>query len=108
MGFPGVLFGPTADEAPNVGVKGPKFFLNFQEGAGIADGGVDFQAIADDSGVAEQFVGFLFVVACHLGGIKSVKYFAIPRAFSQDRVPAQSRLRAFQYQELKPFVLLTP
>src|SRR6266576_2767919 len=61
---------------------------------------------ASDSGVAEQFADFLFVVARHCLRIESVKHFAIPRAFSQNGVPAQSRLRPFQHQELKPFVLV--
>jgi len=99
-GFPGVLFGLAADEAPDVCVKGTEFFLDFEEGASVTDGGVDFEAVANDSGVAEQFADLLFVVARDFGGIESIKYFAIPRAFLQDRVPTQSRLRAFQYQEL--------
>src|SRR6267143_3262628 len=106
VGFPGVLFGLTADEAPNVSVKRAEFFLNFQEGAGVADGGVNFKAVANDSSVAEQFADLLFVVARDFLRIESIKYFAIPRAFLQDCVPTQSRLRAFQYQELKPRALV--
>src|SRR6267378_4298826 len=95
----------AADEAPDVGVKGAEFFLHFEEGAGVADGGVDFKAVAHDSSVAEQFADLLLVVVRHFLRIKSVKHFAIPRALLQDRVPAQSRLRPFQHQELKPFML---
>ena len=95
VGFPSVLFGLAADEAPDVGVEGAEFFLNFQEGAGVTDGGVDFEAVADDSGVAKQFANLLFVVARHFLRVESVKHFAISRAFLQDRVPTQSRLRAF-------------
>src|SRR5258707_665015 len=68
--------------------------------------GLDFQSVADDSGVAEQFLHLLLVIARYFLWIESVKHFAIPRAFPQDCVPAQSRLRPFQYQELKPLVLV--
>src|SRR5882762_3420406 len=95
VGFPGVLFRLAANEAPDVRVKGAEFFLNFQEGAGVTDGGVDFEAVANDSGVAEQFADLLFVVARDFLRIESIKYFAIPRALLQDCVPTQSRLRAF-------------
>jgi len=106
MGFPGVLLRLTADEPPDVSVKGAELFLDLKEGAGVADGGVDFKAVADDSGVAEQFADLLLVVAGDFSGIKSVKHFAVPRAFPQDRVPAQARLRTFEGQELEPFLLV--
>src|SRR6267378_798989 len=106
VGFPGVLFGLTADEAPNVSVKRAEFFLNFQEGAGVADGGVNFKEVANDSSVAEQFAEFLFVVARDFLRIKAVQHLAIPRALLHDCVPAQARLRTFQYQELKPCMLV--
>src|SRR5437773_11001867 len=93
MGFPGVLLRLTADEPPDVGVKGAELFLDLKEGAGVADGGVDFKAVADDSGIAEQFADLLLVVAGDFSGIKSVKHFAVPSAFPQDGVPAQTRLR---------------
>src|SRR5260370_11454103 len=106
VSFQGVLFGLTADEAPNVGVEGAELFLHFEESAGVADGGVDFQAVADDSGVAEQFANFLFVVARDFLRIEPVKHFAIPRALLQDPVPPQPRLRSFPYQELEPLVFV--
>src|SRR2546429_7376703 len=31
VGFPGILFGLAADEAPDVGVKGAEFFLRSEE-----------------------------------------------------------------------------
>src|SRR6266478_9762705 len=71
----------SADEAPNVSVKCPELLLHFEESARVTDGGVDFQAVADDSGVAKQFANLLLVVACDFLWVESVKHFAIPRAF---------------------------
>jgi len=105
VGFPGVLFGLTADEAPDVCVKGTEFFLDFEEGASVTDGGVDLRRLrmtpASRSSSRPSFCR-----SARLWRIESIKYFAIPRALLQDRVPTQSRLRAFQYQELKPCVLV--
>src|ERR1041385_9159909 len=44
------LFSP--DEAPDVFVKGSELLLHRQKGFGVSDGGRDFQAVTDDSGVS--------------------------------------------------------
>ena len=51
MSFPRVLDGLAANERPNVFVEGAEFFLDLQQGLCVADGGLDFQAIANDSGI---------------------------------------------------------
>ena len=51
VSFPRVLNGLAAYEDPDVFVKGPEFFLDLQEGFCVANGGLDFQAIAYDSGI---------------------------------------------------------
>src|SRR5438034_1677426 len=56
---------------------------------------------ADDSGIAEQFADLLLVVAGDFSGIKSVKHFAVPRAFPQDGVPAQTRRSEEHTSELQ-------
>src|SRR5258708_21398657 len=61
VGFPGVLLWPTAGEAPDVRIERAEFFLNFEKGARVANSGIDFQPVANDSGIAEQFADFLFV-----------------------------------------------
>ena len=48
VSFPRVLDGLAVYERPDVFVEGAEFFLNFQEGAGVGDGGVNFQAVADE------------------------------------------------------------
>src|SRR5258708_28672639 len=99
-GFPGVLSGPAADEAPDVGIKSAELLLDFKEGAGVTDGGVDFQAVADDSGGSEQSANLLFVGAGHFLLGKSVQHFTIARAVSLCRFPSPTLLVAFVDHEL--------
>src|SRR5579859_2036130 len=106
LALPGVLFRFAIDKAPDVRVEAAKFLLRLQERTGVADGGSDLQAIADDAGVSEQLPHFLCPVAGHFFGIESVEYFLIALPFAQHGVPAQSRLRAFQSQHLKPSVVV--
>ena len=51
MSFPRVLNGLAVHEGPDVFVEGAEFFLDLQESFCVADGGLDFQAIAYDSGI---------------------------------------------------------
>ena len=106
MAFPAVLFGLPADEEPHVRIERAEFLLHFQKGPRIRNRRADFQPVADDSGITEQSADFLIVVARHFRGIKSVKHFVVPRAFFQNRIPAQPRLRTLQNQELKPFAVV--
>src|SRR5258706_2251577 len=94
--FPGVLFRFAVDETPDVAVEAAEFLLDFEEFAGVADCGRNFQAIADDAGIGEQLFDFFRAVAGDLLGIEAVEHFSIAFALAQDRVPAQTRLRAFQ------------
>src|SRR5439155_19370535 len=49
-----ILEGPAVDEAPDVGVEGAELGLDLQEAAGVADGGVDLEAVADDCRVGQE------------------------------------------------------
>lgn len=54
--FPIILQWLAVYEVPDVHVEGAEFFLDLQEGLGVADGGFDFQAVADDAGIFEQHI----------------------------------------------------
>src|SRR2546422_4013366 len=54
--FPGVFDWPAADKAPEIGVEAAEFLLHGQEGFGVLNGGGDFEPVADDARVGEQFL----------------------------------------------------
>ena len=61
-GTPGVLLRMPAHELPNVRVKTPELILDLEKGLRIPDGGFNFQPVADNAGIAEQFAYFLLAV----------------------------------------------
>src|SRR5438445_12058006 len=92
--LPRILPGASVHKSPDVGIKRSELFLYFEESAGVADGGVDFQAVADNSSVAKQFANLLLVVTRHFLWIEAVEHFPVSRTLLQDGVPTQTRLRA--------------
>src|SRR5437879_6740723 len=92
--LPRILPGAPAHKSPDVGVKRSELFLYFEESACVADGGVDFQAVANNSSVAKQFANLLLVVTRHFLWIEAVEHFPVSRTLLQDGVPTQTRLRA--------------
>src|SRR5216683_6631456 len=56
--------------------------------AWVADGGCDFQAIADDAGIGKQLPYFFRVVAGDLLRVEAVEDFSIAFTLAQHGVPA--------------------
>src|SRR3977135_4498874 len=51
---PSVLFRRLFDEAPDESIETAELLLDRQQRAGVADGALHFEAIANDGGVGEQ------------------------------------------------------
>ena len=70
--------------------------LDCQEGACVADGGLEFAAMADQPGVLHEGVDFLRIEARDFLGVEPCKGFAVVLALTQDRQPREAGLRTFE------------
>ena len=99
---PARLFtGTPLDEPPQVRVEAAELLPHLQERAGVGDGGVDLEAVADDARVGQQRGELRGIVPRDLDRIEAVENLAVTRTFPEHRFPAQSGLRAFEDQELE-------
>ena len=93
QGFPVVDDGFTANKLPQIGIKTAEFCLHCQKALRIIDGCQYLQAVADDSGIAEQFLDFGSVIERDFFRVEIVKGLAVIFAFAQDGVPTLACLR---------------
>src|SRR6185369_15551077 len=84
-----------------VRIKGAALLLHRQKSPRVPDGGGHLQPVADDPGIGEEPRHLALVVARHPRRIEAVESRPVVLALAQDGVPAQSRLRPFEDQELK-------
>src|SRR6478736_7084042 len=103
---PTILDRLAANEGPEISVETSEFFSNGEEVFRVLDCGCDFQSVPHDPIVAEQPLNVALVIARDLFRAKSIERFSVVLAFLQDRIPAQSRLRAFQNQELEEYSIV--
>jgi len=106
VGFPLVADRSATHKVPDVGVKLSKLVLDLQEGAGVGNRGGNLQAVANDSRVGQKLAHFFGVESRYLPRIKLAEDLAVALAFSQDGVPTQAGLRAFESQEFEPEVVV--
>src|SRR5262249_29253978 len=78
------------------------------KGFGVGDRSSNFQAVPYDPRIRQQLLRLLGSVSGDLTRVKIVKGLTVIFATLQNRVPAQTRLRAFEGQELEQdaFVVL--
>src|SRR5262249_7118926 len=100
------LFWPSPHKLPDIGVEAANLFLDSQEGAGVRDGGGDFQAVADDAGILQKLANFLGVVAGDALRLEVVEDFALARSFAEDRVPTETGLCTFQNEKFKQYAVI--
>lgn len=60
-------------KSPNIGIKRPKFWLNFQKCLSIRNGWDDLISVTNDSLILHEFFDFCFVKLYDLLGIKICK-----------------------------------
>lgn len=87
----------TADERPE---KLDRVFKR-QPRLGIAPGGVEFQAIADDPGIEHQFIDFGVAHLRHALYIEAEQHLAISLAFTQHGDPGEAGLEPFEQKQLE-------
>ncbi len=75
--------------------------LQRQPGLGIAPGGIELEAVADDPGVEHQFVDFGVAHLRHALYVKAEQHFAITLAFAQHGDPGQPGLEPFEQKQLE-------
>lgn len=91
----------TVYESPDVGVEGAEFFLDLEEGLGVADGGFDFQAVANEAGVFEQRAYFAAIEAGNFFWIEVGENAAVVVAFFEHGVPTQASLDSFESEKFE-------
>jgi hypothetical protein len=98
---PSVLFRCLFDEAPDEPIETAELFLDGQQRAGIADGALDLEAIANDGGVGEQGFDAPAVESCDACRIEIGKGSPITVALVEDRLPGEPGLGTLQHQKLE-------
>jgi hypothetical protein len=86
---------------PDVTVEAPEFVLHDKKSFCVLYRRFDFQPIAYDTGIAEEFLDFARVVASDFAWIEVVKGSPVILALLQNGDPAQARLCTFEDKELE-------
>lgn len=87
----------AADERPE---KRHRVFQR-QPGLGVAPGGIEFEAIADDPRIEHQFVDFGVAHLRHTLNVETVQHLAVALAFTQHGDPRQPGLEPFEQKQLE-------
>jgi len=95
------LLGFPADELPDVFIEAAEFFPHGQKAFSVVDRRRYLPSVAHDPSVSKERSNFLRVIACDFRGVKIIERFSVILALVQNCGPAQSRLRAFEYQKLE-------
>src|SRR5882762_5596645 len=98
---PEVLLRTPVHEAPQVCVERAEFPPDFEERARVADRRFDLEAVAHDSGIGHQSPHVACAEARDLCRVEPGEGPAIIVALVEDRRPRESRLCAFEDQELE-------
>lgn len=72
-----------------------------QPGLGIAPGGIEFEAVADDPGIKHQFGDFRVTHLRHTLHVEAVQHLAVALAFAQHGDPGQPGLEPFKQKQLE-------
>ncbi len=89
--------GFIADERPEERHR----ILQGQPGLGVAAGGLEFEAVADDAGVEHQLIDFSVAHLRHALHIEAVQHLPVALAFAQNGDPGQPGLEPFEQKQLE-------
>jgi hypothetical protein len=98
---PRILDRAAVNVPPKKGVQGTVALLDIECRPGVLNGRLDFQPVADDSGVGQQFPDAFLIEPGDYFNIKTFKSPAVVFSFFQNGDPAQPGLGPFKDQELK-------
>src|SRR6266496_1825485 len=91
---------------PDVRVETAEFFLYAKKGKCIGNGGGNLELVPDDAGITQQPFHFPSVITRHALRIESLECFPVVLAFIENRIPAQSSLRALENEKFKQLAIL--
>ena len=89
-------------EPPDVTIEAAEFLLDREERPGVGNNGFDLEPVAHDPGLVEQRGRLLSPEPCDLRRVETGEHGPVVLALAKDGVPAQSRLCAFEREELEP------
>lgn len=87
----------AADERPEERYR----VLQRQPGLGIASGGIEFEAVADDPRIEHQFIDLGVAHLRHALHVEAVQHLAVALAFAQHGDPRQPGLEPFEQKQLE-------
>src|SRR6202171_189508 len=95
------LFRLSSGELPEVSIKAAELALYGEIRLRVRNGRGNLQSVSNDPRISEQGPYFPRAVFCDLCRVESIEHFAVSLALSQDCLPAQPGLRAFENQEFE-------
>ena len=98
---PGVLNRLAAHKLPDVGIERSELFLRLKKGLRVLYCRVDLQPVPHDTRIAEKSSEFRVIVGSHAAGIETVEGGPVVLPLVENRLPTQSRLRAFKDKHLE-------
>jgi len=87
---------PAVHKTLHIGTEAAELIADFEESLRIIDGGMDFQPIAYEVGIAQQFMHLFVIISGDDSRIECIKSAAVVLAFFQYGVSAKARLSCFQ------------
>src|SRR5438270_3401272 len=87
-------------------LKTAMFFLQLEDGIGIFDGGIYFQAVPNDARVGQEAGAVSVSIGCYLFNVEVVVGLAEACLFPEDGLPAQSCLVDLEDQSPEQFVIV--
>ncbi|AOY89292.1 hypothetical protein BKP64_14555 [Marinobacter salinus] len=96
--LPLILYRLAINKRPQKLTETDAFFPEVEKSSGIPDDGVDFQAVADNSGVCHQFCDLVILVSHDFFRVEIIVGLPVPLLLAEDGQPAQPRLLAVQAQ----------
>ena len=96
-----LIRGLSSNKLPDIAIERAELLLHFEKCFGILHGGGNFQPVANDAGVFQQALHLALVVSGHFFGVEVIERRAVVFALLENRLPAQSGLRAFENQKFE-------
>lgn len=92
-----IYHGRTADEGPEKRHR----VLQRQPGLGVAAGGVELEAVADDARIEHQFIDFRIAHLRHALHVEAKHHLTIMLTFAQHSDPGKAGLEPFEQKQLE-------
>jgi hypothetical protein len=97
---------PAIDKVPEEGIEAAPLLPDRQKGPGIGDRCLEFPAVADESGIAEELLDRGRAKAGNLLGIEALEGATVGLALSEDRDPGKACLLGLEEEEFEMAALV--